>query len=329
MNNNLFIKMIRPFIKEKHSNLSFEDNNLSFVSLKGGSDATLYLFTFHNYAYVIRILPSLDRAEERLRQINLATLAGDIGAGPKILYVDPEMKFVIMDYISDRTADPKDFQDIPRMAQFANFLREIHSASLSFPLAQSPFKRFHNFVSRAEKNQIIPPKQMPEIISLMIKLEKLFASNPLKNVPSHLDLHALNILISENRFYLVDWVNGGLSDPNFDLATFCVFQNLNTVQQKMFLTTYYQRPPTDEEWHRFILTQPIRPLVIAAAQLSMIKNHPFSNRFDEMLESGDLPSYYDLSPENLNKPNWLFGLRAFKMALEIIDSDNFKLALER
>lgn len=57
----------------------------------------------------------------------------------------------------------------------------------------------------------------------MEDLETILKLLPVDQVPSYLDLHPLNILLWENRFFLVDWVNGGMSDPYLDLLRLVSF----------------------------------------------------------------------------------------------------------
>lgn len=162
----------------------------------------------------------------------------------------------------------------------------------------------------------------------MEELEATFQLSPVPQVPTHLDLHPLNIMLSDQRFFLVDWVNGGICDPYFDLATFTTFQYLDESQTLTFLTHYFERPPTQFEWSRFIITQPIRLFVIAAALLNTSLDETRSISYEEALKSEILPSITDFGKNTMNEPLWPFGLTMLKSGLQLVEQGNFKTAME-
>ena len=59
--------------------------------------------------------------------------------------------------------------------------------------------------------------------------------------PCHLDLHTRNIILTPTGDpVLIDWVNGGLSDPAFDLATVIAFLGLREENRDHFLASYQE-----------------------------------------------------------------------------------------
>jgi thiamine kinase-like enzyme len=238
------------------------------------------------------------------------------------------MEGIVMEFIPGRTVQESDFEDSDYLAIFAKFLKQLHQSKEPFPLACSPFQRFHNFLLKGEQKKLVYPLRFSEVKTLMEELEASFQLMPISLIPAHLDLHPLNIMIVEKRFLLVDWVNGGMSDPYFDLATFTIFQCLNESQILTFLTHYFGRHPTQLEWNRFIVTQPIRLFVIAAALLTLSTDTTLSLSYQEALESSELPTIKDFGKDGMNWPHWQFGLTMFKAGLNIIDQNNFKFAFK-
>jgi len=160
----------------------------------------------------------------------------------------------------------------------------------------------------------------------MEELERVFQLLPVSQVPSHLDLHPLNIMFWENDFFLVDWVNGGMSDPYFDLATFSVFLGLNEEKSMLFLAHYFSRNPTSLEWNRFIIAHPVRLFVIAAALFS--SESDISMSYEELTRDISLPSLSDFGKEGVIWPHALLGVTMYQAALALIDQDCFKRSLE-
>lgn len=315
-----FIRLIDPLSKVK-------PEEMVYTSLKGGgSQANLYRFELNERYYVLRLLPPQAQRLIRMHQINLAIQAGKIGVGPEIYFVDLRMDGMVMEFIPGETSQRKDFEKPEHLVKFAKFLQKLHQSPERFPLACSPYQRFNDFVLKGEQKKIVYPSRFAELKVLMRELEETFRLFPIPLVPSHLDLHPLNIISTEKQFFLVDWVNGGLSDPFFDLATFTIFHDLNHSQIMTFLSSYFNRIPTQHEWNRFTVTQPIRLFVIAAALLTLSTDTPPS--YEEALQSSKLPLMEDLVKEGLNGSFWQYGLTMYKIGLALIDHDNFKVALE-
>lgn len=321
-------RVMRSFVRKLDPLSNINPDKLTYIPLKGGvSNASLYRFDIGQKAYVLRLLPQQASKLTRTHQIRLARQAGKIGIGPEIYFVDSQMEGMIMNFIPGRTVRQSDFENCDHLALFAKSLQKLHKSKEKFPVACSPFQRFHNFFLKGEKEKITCPSRFTEVKALMEELEATFQLSPVPQVPTHLDLHPLNIMLSEQQFFLVDWVNGGMSDPYFDLATFTFFQGLNESQTLAFLTHYFERPPTQFEWNRFVITQPIRMFVIAAALLNTSTDENRSISYEEALISWDLPSIADFGKNETKEPLWPFGLTMLKSGLALVDQANYKTAL--
>lgn len=302
-------------------------DQLVYEPLKGGgSAATLYRFDLHKHSYVLRLFPSQASSLTRMHQVMLAKQAGESGFGPKVYFVDAQMNGMVMEFIPGRTVEEADFEDKSNLSRFAIFLKSLHRSKAHFPLAVSPFKRFRDFCLKMEQTNNIFPSRFSEVKTLMEDLESIFQSLPVNLVPSHLDLHPLNIMVCKNQFLLVDWVNGGMSDPYFDLATFSVFLGLDEERIKLFLTHYFEHDLTELEWNRFMITQPIRLFVIAAALFSSI---PDNSMNEEMIRNMSLPTLSDFGKKGAIWPHPLLGASLFQTALTIIDQDQFQSSLSK
>lgn len=323
------LRIVQAFLKKLDALSSINPVSLIYIPLKGGnSNASLYRFEVGQRSYVIRLLPHQANNLTRMHQIILAKQAGKMGIGPEVYFVDTQMEGIVMNFIPGRTVRPSDFENDNRLAIFAKCLKKLHTSKEKFPVASTLFQRFQGFILKGKKEKITYPSQFLEIITLMEELEATFQLSTVPQVPTHLDLHPLNIILSEQHFFLVDWVNGGMSDPYFDLATFAHFHHLNESQTLTFLTHYFERPPTQFEWNRLIVAQPIRLFVIAAALLNTSSDESRSISYEEALISLKLPSIAAFGENEMKEPLWLFGLTMLKSGLNLIDQVNYKTALQ-
>lgn len=89
-------------------------------------------------------------------------------------------------------------------------------------LLQFLLLRFNDFLQKNTGQN----NQLNQMKVCMDEIEQTLRFFPVLLSPTHLDLHLSNIILRENNkeIILIDWVNGGISDPFFDLATFSYWQ---------------------------------------------------------------------------------------------------------
>jgi thiamine kinase-like enzyme len=318
-------RTISSFI-EKEGFAPVDRLELAYIPLAGGmSKATIYRFDLHQRSYVLKLLPPQSSQPDRLHQILLAQEAGRIGIGPEVHFVDPQFEAVIMDFIPGRTVHPIDFENNDQIVKIAAFLRQLHQSSGRFPPARSPFQRFHDFLGKGEDKKLAYPSLRAEAKNCMEQVEALLQLHPVSYTPTHLDLNSLNIMLSHDRFFLVDWVNGGMSDPYFDLAIFAVFLGLEEAQTEIFLTHYFAHAPTPFEWSRFAILKPVRLFAIAAAFLSQLPDDRLDKEEDALLFSDFILLHAEGKADG---PLEKIGMAMLKAGLDLIDGEEFKTALK-
>ena len=319
-------KAVSSFLETLNADLS----TLTYLLLLAGSAATLFQFDVKDHSYVLRILPSHANHLTRMHEIQLAQCAGEMGVGPKMHFVDPHLEAHITDFIPGRTVHPRDFQNTYSLERFAQLLQKLHRSSLKFPVACSPFQRFHNFLEKREQRGLALSPKLSKMKRVMETIEAVFQLHEIPLVPCHLDLHSSNIMLVREDFLLVDWVNGGFSNPYFDLATFAIFHGLNDLQMRAFLTHYFGHPLDELEWSLFIVAQPVRLFVIAIACLSAVPEEiTFYNDGLVNFETTSLRDYIHMDAnEKINLSPWKIGLIMLKAGLNRIEGKNFKNSLQ-
>lgn len=298
-------KLIKHILNDFLNKVGFIDkplfSEIPISRLYGGkSKAKLFKFNIGDSYFVLRILPETTDYSTRMHQIILAKMAGEIRVGPEVFYIEPNLRAVIMRFISGREARPEDFQNAILMDKMVDMLQELHQNKCMFPVAVSPYERFNKFIQKCSSQSV----QLNQMKKYMDEIEQVLMLYPVIKTNTHLDLHLSNILISDdNDICFVDWVNGGVSDPFFDLTTFSLFSKLDHFQTINFLTSYFKRTPTEIEWARFNVILPVRLMVIAAAFFS---NNP---------NSTDTKNYSEMSLQLLNKEEFLQSLKFLKINL--------------
>jgi len=263
--------ILSNFLSDDGIDINLCLSKITLSTLKGGeSSASLYQFDVNESHFVLRIPPASASLLTRAHQTFLAKQAGEIGIGPKVCYMDPQFNGIILHYVPGNEAKPIDFQNLFLIDKMANVLRKLHQDNRTFPIAVSPFKRFNDFLQKNTYQN----NQLNKMKLCMDEIEQTLRFYPVSLSPTHLDLHLSNIILKDKEeIFLVDWVNGGISDPFFDLATFSYFSELNEVHTERFLASYFQRVPTEIEKARFNVILPVRVMVIAASFFSNASNN--------------------------------------------------------
>ncbi|HXH54923.1 MAG TPA: phosphotransferase [Gammaproteobacteria bacterium] len=315
-------KIVNAFLQTSCLLTEASPKDISISTLKGGkSSSTLYKIDTGKISYVLRCPAPTTSNPNRWLQASLAKQAGVLGVGPKIHFVDSEEYAIIMEYVSGRTASPLDFENKSFLINFSLLLQKLHDSQLEFPLATCPFYRFQRFLIKCDQNKVYCDANFSDVKFIMDEIATILQLHPISLAPCHLDLNLSNIIFTNEKFLLVDWVNGGMSDPYFDLATFSIFAGLNESQTKDFLAYYLKHVPTQLEWARFVIIRPVRLFVIAASCFSASSTERTLNT-ENILEFSD---FIHKNRDDLDVNQ--IGLAVFKKGLDLIQESFFRNSL--
>ena len=72
--------------------------------------------------------------------------------------------------------------------------------------------------------------------------------------PCHNDIVPENILLAKSgQVYLIDWEYAGMNHHFWDLASYCIENNLNQEEETEFLTMYLKRAVNDDDQQKIII----------------------------------------------------------------------------
>lgn len=330
---NRILRILDAFNNTLETENQLHSDKLSCEALHGGfSGAPIYRFELKNNQYVVRLFkPEIDE-KDNIRQLENAKLAGELGVGPKVLFVDPEMEGYIMDYISGRTVKNEDFGAEENLKKISHLLRTLHGSQQSLPLAKNPIQAFYRFIENGNKQSTPYPTQFTESVRVMQEIDNVLQRYPASSVPCHLDVNSQNTMWNGNDFLLIDWEVGGMSDPFFDLSMFPVFLQLNELQEKMFLEKYFERPPAQLEWDRYVVAQPICLFLRAAVFLSKPGESRNTDYYDTVISKQEVPSFSEIMQLHeygrLHLPRWKIGLGLMQGGFDLVEKERFKLSIK-
>lgn len=194
--------------------------NPDAVKLLGGgySAANNYRIEVDGNIYLARVMSKTQALASREKESLLTEYAGMINVGPRVYYQNPQVGVIIAEFIEGRMATFDDMVQNPHRDLIITNVRRLHAATkLDFPKATTIAVRIQNTLARI-KSSIF--QQQIENLALGSALEALYnyEDNCVKTTLIHGDFNPGNILIQENRVFLIDWTDAGLGDPYSDIS---------------------------------------------------------------------------------------------------------------
>jgi thiamine kinase-like enzyme len=290
--------------------------------LHGGlSGAKLFLVTANSKSYVLRFSSSthLDPNEIACLQI-----ASDTGYGPRLYAIDPDQRYVIMEYITPHPISKEDRSSKQLYQALGEVVSKIH---------HGPNFSEHQPIFTIIKHDIEHLKNRPSLHNLATRMEKSFsvvqkALAPVTTkAPCHNDLNPNNTLYTGSSFKIIDYELAGQDDPYFDLATVIQFNCLNPEDEKELLHGYLGRDMIAKEKARlYVMKQAVRIRFAA----SLILYATSSDKADQGEIDVGTESYEEFAtksdPEKFDYHRLAFHL--FKLASTSLESEEFRQAVK-
>ena len=274
-----FLKECQPeqikALQEASSFLNWNENT-QFRSLEGGlTRAKVYSFEFEGKKHVLRFLALIPSHSKEMRQneIQALKIGNKLGIAPECVFSDRDAVLMVMPFIQGY---PLYHPDDHQLSQLGTMLRKLHNYSNSYPTRYSLKDRIGLHYQKGVKFGIAYPTGFDQ------EIQNVLSKSPSRSfVPSHGDLNPSNILVNDScgGINIIDWTTATLEDPFFDLSYFCLLSNLSSLQEEVFLESYFGRKPSKKECE--ILKEEKAKVCLLTAAIWL--------RFSETLEQVALP----------------------------------------
>ena len=238
-----------------------------------------------------------------------------------------------MDFIQGRTIKRGDLKVNDHLLNLIETIRCLHNSKQPFPKIRSPLDSFQLAIQKGDRLSTPCPTKFDKVKKHMEDIGQVLELHPVKHVPCHLDLNSQNILLEDNRFFIIDWENSAQSDPYFDLSMFAVFMRLDESEEAQFLTGYFGRPISQLQWDRYMIVKPTCLFLRAAIFLSGLSEGRTTEFYDDILKNGEIPPSNKMllmhEEGRLNLPRWKIGLGLMEGAFELVESEKYIKSMER
>ena len=199
---------------------------------------TNYNFRLQNRAHdwVLRIpKPDTSRFIDRDAEAHNQSLAFDLGIAPQVSWRDSKGTTLTPTLVSSRALSAVDFGNDKLLLAILAPIQQLHRSQLRFRGTldlNDLLRRYFELLSQADQQRLGPRMQQAERVLSLLETR----DNPY--VASHNALILDNLLLDNERIWLIDWEFSAMASPYWDLATLCNAANLDLKQSQRLLRVY-------------------------------------------------------------------------------------------
>ena len=227
------------------------ENILSIIPLGGMTNSNFLITTSKktkesNNQYVLRMPGNnsnnmINRYWEKENHI----ITSNYGLNIPTVYFDENSGIKITKFLKDaETLKPNTIKN--HIENIAKELHKLHTSNLKFKNNFDPFLKLNEYINLTKKENLnIFEDDLKKALCIFNELKKLlFDINQSKygeNLflrPTHGDLVAENILLDNNKIYIIDWEYSGLNDPMWDIASLFLENDFTENDEKCFFNSY-------------------------------------------------------------------------------------------
>lgn len=231
--------MINKIKKEASIIFNVEEKDIDVIEklLGGMSNHTYKIKVLEDY-YVFRIIGEggnlfVDRDEElfNLKQVDSLNL------NTETVYFDVVSGLKVSKYVEGTVLTETKIED--HLKELANTLKKLHHSKLK------AYDKY-NHIKRLNKYQSYVDEVSEDYLNLKSKWVTIFNKyfKNVKMVFCHNDAQRSNIVVAEDKLYLLDWEYAALNDIYYDFAG---FGNVSIEDSFLLLESYLDRTPTKLE----------------------------------------------------------------------------------
>jgi Ser/Thr protein kinase RdoA (MazF antagonist) len=258
----------------------------AITPLTGGrSTALVYRVDAGSRSAVLRIITQRNPLTDPVRQFAAMEAAAAAGVAPGVLYSDAEAGIAITAFINARPWDDLLRTDPAWIARLGACVRRLHDGP-AMPVFLDAFQCIEQAVlGIGQAGATLPPLFRMWLDQFQTVRQALAPHCVLG--PSHNDLNPGNLLLDDERFWIVDWESAWQNDPMFDVATMLHWFGFAGASEAALLRGYFGAEPSALQLAKLELMRQVVSTYYAVVFLLI------------PMQRGELPPPLDVDPASL------------------------------
>ncbi len=188
--------------------------------LTGGNTNATFVFSVFGARYVYRHPgPMTETFIDRTAEQFACERASELGVGEEILYMDAASGVKVSRFIQQRR--DFDFLSESDVAAGAALLRRLHEAWIDAPFVFEHLEQIEVLKQGMDETALMCLQSLPEVEAVEVMVQKLDVQVKADGWPcclNHGDPKGPNILVSADRYTLIDWEYAGVKDIGYDVS---------------------------------------------------------------------------------------------------------------
>lgn len=223
-------------------------SKIETIELEEGFSNRVYLLHWDQMPQLILRVPNINCFAfyiNRSDEINTLKLAATAGLSPKVAWHD-ETGGVACDFVNQPSLEWTVCHQDKDVTRIAHALARAHTLPIS-EHQYSVFDVIEHYLKMIEhhgKNNISIRIEYEYLHALFKRLVR--PAMLLPKVLCHNDLNPKNVLMDDEKLWLIDWEYSGTGDPLFDLAVVAKSHNLDDKQIVLLISSYQPDLPMKE-----------------------------------------------------------------------------------
>ncbi|MCG6889686.1 MAG: phosphotransferase family protein [Gammaproteobacteria bacterium] len=204
-------------------------------------------YRLHNpdYDWVLRLpRPTTNGLIDRAAEAHNQSLAHKLGLAPQVLWCNDYGITLTPTLRNSRNLRRADFNTREGIEHVVKVVQQLHRSGLRFQgradLAYTLESHYDLLDAALRKDYAPRLAQAQRILSLL-------EGDCADWVPSHRDPVLGNLLLTDNRLWLIDWEYSAMAPPYWDLAILCNEAELDLAQSRFLLQAYCADGPAMQE----------------------------------------------------------------------------------
>ncbi len=174
---------------------------------------------------------NIDRDAERHNQ----AIAVELGLAPETCWDGGDGTTLTATLAASRDLRPADFADVAIRGRVVGALQRLHRSGSRFRGGVDLGALFERYIARVPAAQRAPfEPRLEQAAWVLGRLETADADT----VPSHNDPVLANLLLDDERIWLIDWEYSTMASPYWDLATLANAADFDYAQSRQLLREY-------------------------------------------------------------------------------------------
>jgi len=222
----------------------FEPKDFTITRLPGYTNRN---YRLHNsdHDWVLRLpRPTTDLLIDRAAEAHNQTVAHNLGLAPQVQWRNDEGVTLTPTLSKSRNLQRSDFNRDQQLALIVKPLQVLHRSGQRFS-GESDLDR-----TLARHYELLDTSQQRDYRQRMAQAKRTLSLLEVDDqgwVPSHRDPVLGNLLLTDERLWLIDWEYSAMASPYWDLAILCNEADLDLQQSRRLLQLYCVGGPAMQE----------------------------------------------------------------------------------